>query len=330
MTAPQQIVLGIDGGGSTSLAWLAPADPSGAGVPLASGQRRSETSPSDISEPLGRGVAGPSNPQSVGWEQALANLDVAVDTAFADAGLARTRVRSACVALAGGDRDEARRRLHGWAEAAQLADTFLPTHDAAALLAAGTPGGAGIALVSGTGSFAFGQTTDGRTARAGGWGYLFGDEGSGYAIGVAGLRAVAAVGDGRGPATALSDRLFERLGISSAEELIPVVYPHAADRQWVAALAELVLAESQAGDVVSTQIVEQAGVDLAAIVEAVAKQLKWPTRDVPIALGGSLLLRSPVLSDALLQRLFAASHSDANVRHVSEPVAGAVILAREL
>ena len=311
MTNPQ-LILGIDGGGSTTIAWLAPADTAGS------------------SEPLGRGTAGPSNPQSVGWETALANLNEAVDAAFADARLPRTPVSSACVALAGGDRDEARRRLRDWANDSDLAQNFLPTHDARALLAAGTPHGTGIALVAGTGSFAFGQTSDARTARAGGWGFLFGDEGSGYAIAIAAFRAVAAQIDGRGPVTSLSTRIFKRLDITHPDELIPAVYPQAADRWWIALFAEFVLSEARAGDAVAVRIIQQAADDLASIVEALAQKLDWQLHDVPLALGGSLLLHSQELCEALLQRLFGDSVADAEVRHVEHPVAGAVILARNL
>ncbi len=312
MSDPPQLLLGIDGGGSTTSAWLAPADATG------------------MPQPLGRGVAGPSNPQSVGWETALANLSKSVDAAFADARLPRTPVHSACVALAGGDRDEARRRLRDWADHSNLAQNFLPAHDALALLAAGTPHGTGIALVAGTGSFAFGQTPDARTARAGGWGYLFGDEGSGYAIALAGLRAVAAEIDDRGPATSLSKHFFKRLEVAHPDELIPAVYPHATDRQWVAALAELVLCEAQAADAVALQIIQQAADDLASIVQAVARKLDCNPQDLPLALGGSLLLHSQELCQALLQHLFEDAPHDAHVRHVADPVAGAVILARNL
>ena len=77
-------------------------------------------------------------------------------------------------------------------------------NDAEILLAAGSPTGPKLAMVCGTGSIVYGRTTTGELIRAGGWGYLFGDEGSGYAIGVAALRAVMQAYDGRGPSTLLT------------------------------------------------------------------------------------------------------------------------------
>ncbi len=98
--------------------------------------------------------------------------------------------------------------MREWAARTQLAATVDVIEDAALLLAAGTPDGWGVAVVAGTGSMAFARAADGRTARAGGWGPLLGDEGSGYAIALAGLRAAARAADGRAPATPLTDRLL--------------------------------------------------------------------------------------------------------------------------
>ena len=125
--------------------------------------------------------------------------------------------------------------------------------DAALLLAAGTPDGWGVAVVAGTGSMAFARGADGRTARAGGWGPLLGDEGSGYAIALAGLRAAARAADGRAAATPLTDRLLAAFGLTRPEELIGVVY-RGGDRAALAALAPVVLEAADAGDAVAAEI----------------------------------------------------------------------------
>src|SRR5207244_11602264 len=104
--------------------------------------------------------------------------------------LPRVPVAAACLGLAGAARPEDQKVIQDWARAVSLAQAVEVTTDAAILLAAGTPEGWGLALVAGTGSIAYGRTADGRTARAGGWGYLMGDEGSAYAMVLAGLQAV--------------------------------------------------------------------------------------------------------------------------------------------
>jgi N-acetylglucosamine kinase-like BadF-type ATPase len=138
------------------------------------------------------------------------------------------------VRLAGADREENRQRLERWARDRRLARVFRVVHDAAPLLAAGTPNGWGVALIAGTGSFAFAQSRDGATARAGGWGYLLGDEGSGYAIALAGLRAAALAVDRRGRRTALVEGFMARLGVPKPVDLIPAVYRIANDRKAIA------------------------------------------------------------------------------------------------
>ena len=75
---------------------------------------------------------------------------------------------AAVLAGAGSDREENRRAFREWAHDRRLADRFQVVHDAVPVLAAGTPDGWGVALISGTGSLAYGRTADGRTARAGG------------------------------------------------------------------------------------------------------------------------------------------------------------------
>ena len=173
-----QLLLGVDGGGSKTVAWLATGDPG------------------ESPRTLGRGAAGPSNPLAVGFDTALANLDTAIDAAFRDAQSARCRVAAATLGLAGSDRGTVREKVEQWAcgefrEASgeyrgasdrQLAERVVIVHDAALVLAAAVGNSSGIALISGTGSLVFGRDTAGRTARAGGWGWLLGDEGSGFAL----------------------------------------------------------------------------------------------------------------------------------------------------
>src|SRR5947209_19543433 len=124
----------------------------------------------------------------------------------------RSTVAAACLGLAGIDRQEGLDVIHGWAARTALGGSVSVANDAALLLAAGTPEGWGLAVVAGTGSIAWGRDRAGREDRAGGWGYLLGDEGSGYAVAVAALRAVALAAGRTGPPTELADLLVKRLG----------------------------------------------------------------------------------------------------------------------
>jgi len=305
-----RLVLGIDGGATKTVAWLA--------------RRAAEGEPSVV----GRGMAGPVNPQAGDFARALANLDRAVDAAFADARVDVGPLAAAVLGLAGSDRDENRRVLDGWAEKRRLAHRVRVVHDAVPVLAAGSPEGWGVALIAGTGSFAFGRARNGRTTRAGGWGYLFGDEGSGYAIAVAGLRAAAQSADGRGPATRILDSLLARLDLEEPLELIPAVYPLAADRSRIAAFAEVVTQAAEDGDAPACQILAAAAGELAAMVAAVARQLGFADGTFPLALTGGVLLGSERLRSGLEAQMQSLGLRLESIATVKDPVAGAVRLAQ--
>ena len=305
-----ELVLGIDGGATKTVAWLAVRS------------RRGEPSV------VGRGAAGPANPQAIGFDEALRNLDQAIAAAFEDAGVQPGPLAAAVLALAGWDREQNRRVLHRWADERRLAGRFRVVHDALPVLVAGSPEGWGIALISGTGSFAFGQSADGRSARAGGWGYLFGDEGSGYAIALAGLRAAAKSADGRAPATQLVDALLRRLDLREPPELIPTVYRFADDRARIASLADVVTQAADEGDAQAQGLLDEAAGELAAMVAAVAQHLGFSHGAFPLALTGGVLLGSERLRRALEARLGSLGCGPASVACVREPVAGAVRLAQ--
>ena len=118
------LFLGVDGGGTKTVAWLASTD--GGELQI-----------------VGRGEAGSSNPQAAGWATALDNVQCAIDRALLAAGAGRARVRSACLALAGAGRDSDRQRIEDWARRSGFAEQVLVTHDALPVLAAGTPSGVG-------------------------------------------------------------------------------------------------------------------------------------------------------------------------------------------
>ena len=108
-------------------------------------------------------------------------------------------------------------------------------------LEAGAPQQPGIVVISGTGSIAYGRNARGEAARAGGWGYVLGDEGSGYWIGRAALRAVLRESDERGPKTALSPLLLAHFGVERAQGLIHEVYHSTLKPSAIGALATAIL-----------------------------------------------------------------------------------------
>jgi N-acetylglucosamine kinase-like BadF-type ATPase len=272
-------------------------------------------------------MSGPTNVQAVGVEAATGNLDRAVDAAFEDAGTARGPVAAAVLGLAGSDREEPRQIIRGWAEDRRLARRFRVVNDALPVLAAGTPEGWGVALICGTGSFCFGQARDGPSARSGGWGYLFGDEGSGYDLAVAGLRAAAKSADDRGPHTALLPEFLHRLNLTDPAKLIPHIYPMASDRAAIASLADVVISMAGQQDNVAVQITDHAAGELAAMTVAVVRKLDFPATGFPLALSGGLLVGNAILRNRFQDRLGTLGLQPDPLASVPDPVAGAVQLA---
>jgi N-acetylglucosamine kinase-like BadF-type ATPase len=308
------LLLGVDGGGTSTVAWLADRE----------GNLR------------GRGLAGPSNARVIGDEPARQALIASITSAFEDAGLDPCRVASCCLGLAGFDRPAEKALLERWNTEHGWAEHLVLVNDGDLLLAAGTPEGWGIGVVAGTGSIAVGRAPDGCTGRAGGWGPLFGDEGSAYWVALAALRAMARAADGRvhalSPTDPLPGRICELFDVTRSAELIGAIYTPGVDRARIARVATLVVAAAQERSELAATILSEAAEELALAVLAVARALglleRSATAAYPLALAGGFLLASPPLCDALLARLRIAGAPPHRVTPVPDPVFGALTLAR--
>src|SRR5262249_44240153 len=155
--------------------------------------------------------------------------------------------------------------------------------------------------------------------------YLLGDEGSAYALVLAGLQAVARAADGRGPATRLTDLFLSRFGRHQPQELIAAVYRSGRDRADLAALAPLVLSAAEE-DRVAGEIVEREARELARAGEAVVRQLRWEG-SIPLALAGGLVLGSEVYRQRVVHSLTTFGVQPEPISLVEEPAQGAVKLA---
>jgi N-acetylglucosamine kinase-like BadF-type ATPase len=160
-------------------------------------------------------------------------------------------------------------------------------------------GGPGLAAISGTGSICFGKKADGTIVRAGGWGHLIGDEGSGYALGCDMLRAVTHEKDGYGDPTLLTKLLEERKGLTDGKDIIRWVYD--GDKATIASLAPLVCEASEAGDSVARNIIMRNAGMLAELIKAVAR--KTCVSNAPLALFGGLIANEGPMRKALVAAL---------------------------
>jgi N-acetylglucosamine kinase-like BadF-type ATPase len=300
------LLLGIDGGGSKTVVLL--ADHNGA--------------------VLGRGVAGGSNVRAKGLEAAAAAISAAVAAAYAQAGIVPRPATVACLGLAGAGRPAEQAMVQAWATQTRLAERTMVFDDASLVLAAGLPERWGIALIAGTGSIALGRDSAGATGRAGGWGPLLGDEGSGADIARAALRAVCRAADGRGPATELLPAFLAHWRLANPSALIPFVYEASAFHTMLAEVPPLVVAAAARGDDVARELLTTAGHELAVAGMAVAGQLALGP-SLPLALAGGLLVNSELVRETVLHDFARHGFTPAPVL-VPEPAVGALRLAADL
>ena len=237
-------------------------------------------------------------------------------------------IAALCLGLAGAGRQEDIDQFYNWATKKFPNTAVKIVNDAEILLAAGSLAGPAIALVCGTGSIVYGRTAAGEFIRSGGWGYLFGDEGSGYAIGVAALRAVMQAHDGRGPSTLLTELVLTRRGLSSPPELVRSIYGAESPRLEVASLADLVEQAAVREDAVAIAILEEAAQELAK--NLTAEYPKLGTSAIPLILTGSAILNGERLQKELHRTCETLGLKFSAIHHVPEPAAGAVQLARKI
>jgi N-acetylglucosamine kinase-like BadF-type ATPase len=295
-------VLGIDAGGTKTVCQL--ADENG--------------------EVLAEARRGGANLQAVGELEVEKVLHDVMEEAIGDLDV---RPAAICLGVAGVDRPDDARVMRGIMKRIGYKARVLIVNDALVALEAGAPGLPGIVLVAGTGSIAYGRNEHNQSARAGGWGYVLGDEGSGYWIGRAALRAVLREADRRGPATQLTGLLLHYYGVSRAQDLIAQVYQGALRPAAIASLAQCVQGAFSDGDAVAIGILRGAVDQLESSAMSVARRLELIGSEFPFVLSGGIFRAVPWLEEELTRRLPLASPRAHTILLADEPAGGAVRLA---
>ena len=229
-----------------------------------------------------------------------------------------------CCALAGARGPVERAALAAALDARGVARHIKIVTDAEAAMWDAFRGGPGILVIAGTGSVVWGTGVDGRELRVGGWGHLLGDEGSGYAIGLAALRELARTADGWSDGRALAEQLLPAMGFDGFDKLVR--WTTAARKREIAALAPLVL---QADDEAARRVVTQAAAELAQQILTAARLLEpWTGTGVPLALSGGLIAPGRPFRDHLLAAIAAYSDDFRPLPQVVDGAHGAALLAR--
>ena len=299
--------LGIDGGGSKTTCVVG-----------------------DESSVLASAVSGPSNIIRVGEARARESLHDVVRKSCAAARIDSRRVHSACVGVAGAGREEVANTVRRII-AELIAGEVEVVGDMQIALQAALGAGPGVVVIAGTGSIAYGRDVEGRTARAGGWGFAISDEGSAHWIGRTAVTALLREADQcaddqvaektsllfRGMKSTWNLQSFEQLAGTANRD------PN------FAALMPAVLTAADSGDETARQVLRQAGKELAELASIVVQKL-FPQGDgaIPLAMVGGVFRYAAIAREVFCD---AVHKSDSRIevnREVVEPVAGALQMAR--
>jgi len=202
------------------------------------------------------------------------------------------------------------------------------TGDMVNALSGATAGKPGIVVIAGTGSIAFGRNAAGHTARVGGWGYIYGDEGGAFDLVRQALRAALRAEEGWGQRTALRDLLLARTGAASANDLLHKFYTSEYPRDKIATYAPIVEQAAGEGDRAAIDILHAASQQLAMLASMVRRQI-FNEGDIVLTayIGGAFR------SVALLERFRALVELEEGIQCIApamEPAAGALLEAYRL
>ena len=262
------------------------------------------------------------NPSIVGFETAQQLIRSKIQEGLTNANLTADQISGVGIGIAGADVNHAgewlKRTIRHVIPNASLA--LSSDYEIALTGAIGERNG--VLILAGTGSVAYGVRADGQSILLGGWGYLLGDEGSGYWLGMEAIKACIHDIEKRGQPTSLTDAILYNHHLNKRTDLLNWIYSETRIAE-IAQFATIVLDHAKQGDAVALDIVQRGAKYLAVMVNAIYKHLD--TNTLPIAFAGSLLTNENPLSNRLCKHLTLAERPIA--KH--SPIIGAVILARD-
>jgi len=309
---PARLLLAIDGGQTSTKALISTLD----GQVLAAGRG----GPSDHFH-----IAG-------GVEKNRHAIHGAVQAALDNAGVSARDVAALVLGLTGVPPEgPARQVVYDVVSEIVQPEKVTALPDYVTNLTGASAGGPGVVLVAGGGAIGYGITTDGREAVAGGFGYLLGDEGSAYKIGIAAIKAAQFDWDKRGEPTALKQIICDYFELDEFRQITQVVYRAGFQRDRISLLTPLVVKAAAEGDAAAAAILDDAGRSLALIALGICRQLFQPGDPVEVYLtGGVFNIGAPITGP--LTEVLAAEWPTTRTRAARFPpaVGGLIVAARSL
>jgi len=276
-------------------------------------------------------ITGPSNITRVGEERAREALQQAISQACAAAKITPKEVERACIGIAGAGREAvaaAVRKIVG----ELISGEIEVVGDMPTALEAAFGGGAGVVVIAGTGSVAYGRNAQGRTARAGGWGFAISDEGSAHWIGRVAVSVLLRAMDREEKAASRSSPLFSGIAaawkLKSLDELVRT----ANSNPDFAALFPAILASAEGGDRAAENVLVNAGRELAGLADIVSQRLFAENGAsltiVPLAVAGGVFRHSQVVREAFCTEIQKTNVPLELSPQIVEPAMGALRMAR--
>lgn len=305
-------VLGLDGGGSKTTVQIADTD----------------------GKVLIQNKSGSCNYKSVGIEIAKNNMNTVILNSLEKVGVPDIIFKSACFGLAGNDTDEDMKIYNRIIFNNKLKKFLNPCttiicNDSKIGLIAGSNKKNRLMVISGTGANCFGINEDGQEAKANGWDYILGDEGSGYTIGLKALKAIVRAYDGRGQHTLLTDMMLDYLKLKDISELVSWVYGKPFFKEKIAELSEIVCSSAKMGDIVSIKILREEAREAASSVIVVVNKLNLADKDFDLVLVGGVFKCEKYFKN-LFFKILKNKFQRINFKSLTEkPVEGAIKLALE-
>ncbi|MEA5523095.1 ROK family protein [Limnoraphis robusta Tam1] len=313
-------VLGIDGGGTKTVCLLM----------------------DETGNILSRGKSGSSNYQTIGIDATKIAIQTAINKAIYsfldDKNYKKISIQGLGIGLAGVGRQEDFNVINNLVEQVKInlkssinweltANSTRIKSDSIIALVGGLGHSVGIVVIAGTGSQIFGQNSQGKTKRVGGWGYLLGDEGSGYFIAISGLKAALKSYDGRLSSTQLISAFKHHLNLTNIESLIEVVYRRGWTVQQIASLAKIVDQVARDGDEIANHIINTAIEELVFATKIAIQSLFEPDETVEIVTIGGVFQGMNHFHSKYIESLNRVAPTAKVILPRYEPAYGAGILA---
>jgi len=306
-------IIGIDGGGTKTTSVLCALD----GAILAEAQ------------------GAPSNFQIIGIERASHTIFDLIKACCHSVGCSISQIGAVVAGLAGAGRPGDKQSMYDGIMDLALKqnlsiNNLVIESDARIALEGAFSGKPGLIVIAGTGSIVFGKDEHEKIYRAGGWGRLIGDEGSGYAIGRQSFRAVARSLDDKRAKTKLTVLFDKKYGLNSQETLIDSLYKDNFD---IASVTPVVIEAASKGDKVARNILDSAALELVDLIEITLKKMnvkiKNPSKR-PLALTGGTLANDHYYSRKVISVIRKKMLPVLVYQAESSPVVGASVMAIEV